>query len=452
MSGDDDTPSPGGGAGGSSASEASKLTYGDELYLHSNDSSIRNFFNIKLKGTENYNVWSCAMTLALSTKNKTGFINYVKTAFSLISREESHRCSFSSSAGTKVYVFATKSHNNNTYNKKNQSKNPNVIFSNPNCGHPGHSIIIPKDPQIILPTTIAFHHLQSPASLTTQLTPEQIQQLINLLNSKPPKNVQANMAGTLFCSNSKTFYKVYKTDKGWIIDSGANQHMVTSLDNLENVVDISDLNHQIDYPNEYTINLLSVHKLARDSKLSIGFDEYNCYIQDLHMKKTIGTGNQQGDALTNDDAETESQGDDRELSVSDSINNSISDSLDNDATTNDIAHLPTDDNIWNLDPLLRALNSITIRNQFPIPMVDETLELNDQANEAFINLKAAMTTLVVLVLPNFSVVFDVPTDASSMGIRDLGDVTTLFGHGLKPWHEPDALRLDGKGTPNSLDT
>nr|GFA53615.1 hypothetical protein [Tanacetum cinerariifolium] len=187
----------------------------------------------------------------------------VKTAFPLIFREESHRGSSSGSAGTKVPVFAAKSPNNNAYNKKNQNKNPFVICSNPNCGLPG----------------------------------------------------------TLFCSNFKTFYKVYKTDKGWIIDSGANQHMVTSLDNLENVVDISDLNLQIDHPNrktayikkvgnlklsdkinlydvlyvtEYTVNLLSVHKLARDSKLFIGFDEYNCYLQDLHLKKTIRTGSQQG--------------------------------------------------------------------------------------------------------------------------------------------------------------
>nr|GEV97815.1 Ty3/gypsy retrotransposon protein [Tanacetum cinerariifolium] len=44
------------------------------------------------------------------------------------------------------------------------------------------------------------------------------------------------------------------------------------------------------------------------------------------------------------------------------------------------------------------------------------LEWNDQANEAFINIKAAMTTLPVLALSNFSVVFDVITDASGTGI------------------------------------
>ena len=31
---------------------------------------------------------------------------------------------------------------------------------------------------------------------------------------------------------------------------------------------------------EYMVNLLFVHKLARDNKKFIGFDEHNCYIQD----------------------------------------------------------------------------------------------------------------------------------------------------------------------------
>ncbi|XP_071728566.1 uncharacterized protein [Rutidosis leptorrhynchoides] len=53
----------------------SKLEFNDTLYLHPNDTSGASLITQKLKGTENYNVWSCAMKLALHTKNKLGFID-----------------------------------------------------------------------------------------------------------------------------------------------------------------------------------------------------------------------------------------------------------------------------------------------------------------------------------------------------------------------------------------
>ncbi|XP_071740734.1 uncharacterized protein [Rutidosis leptorrhynchoides] len=53
----------------------SKLDFDDPLYLHASDISSTPLINFKLKVTENYKSWSCAMELALQTKNKTGFIN-----------------------------------------------------------------------------------------------------------------------------------------------------------------------------------------------------------------------------------------------------------------------------------------------------------------------------------------------------------------------------------------
>ncbi|XP_071705285.1 uncharacterized protein [Rutidosis leptorrhynchoides] len=53
----------------------SKLDFADPLYLHPSDISSTPLINIKLIGTENYRVWSCAMILALETKNKKGFID-----------------------------------------------------------------------------------------------------------------------------------------------------------------------------------------------------------------------------------------------------------------------------------------------------------------------------------------------------------------------------------------
>ncbi|XP_071738670.1 uncharacterized protein [Rutidosis leptorrhynchoides] len=67
MAGDDDSSS--------SVTLVNKLDFGDPLYLHVSDTTGTALVSIKLKGTENYSVWSRAMLLALNTKNKTGFVN-----------------------------------------------------------------------------------------------------------------------------------------------------------------------------------------------------------------------------------------------------------------------------------------------------------------------------------------------------------------------------------------
>ncbi|GKF02711.1 ribonuclease H-like domain-containing protein, partial [Tanacetum coccineum] len=51
----------------------SKLDIRDPLHLHPNDATALTVVSIKLKGTENYQVWSCTMLLALEGKNKTSF-------------------------------------------------------------------------------------------------------------------------------------------------------------------------------------------------------------------------------------------------------------------------------------------------------------------------------------------------------------------------------------------
>ncbi|GJW91890.1 ribonuclease H-like domain-containing protein [Tanacetum coccineum] len=58
-----------------SVTRISKLDISDPLHLHPNDTTALTVGSIKLKGTENYQVWSCAMLLALEVKNKIGFID-----------------------------------------------------------------------------------------------------------------------------------------------------------------------------------------------------------------------------------------------------------------------------------------------------------------------------------------------------------------------------------------
>ncbi|GJS71624.1 ribonuclease H-like domain-containing protein [Tanacetum coccineum] len=157
----------------------------------------------------------------------------VKNAFSIISKEESHRGSSSSPSRNnkaQASVFTEKVHNNNNFKKNLSAKNPNLKWANNGNNNNQRSFSSNNS---------STNTTEAPTSTAPSLTGDQIQQLINMLNLKPHSNVHANMA-------------------------------------------------------EYTVNLLSVHKLARDSKLFIGFDEFKCYIQDLYMKKTLGTGSQHG--------------------------------------------------------------------------------------------------------------------------------------------------------------
>lgn len=133
---------------------------------------------------------------------------------------------------------------------------------------------------------------------------------------------KANMAGRLPCM----------IKRGWVINSGANQHYIINEENLEDVVDIAGLKLTVEHPNstnakitkqenyrlssnvvlfdvhvvpEYVVNLLSVYNLARDSKKFVGFDENKCYVQDSPehnlMEKTLVTGSQCGGLYFFDD-------------------------------------------------------------------------------------------------------------------------------------------------------
>ncbi|GJY86978.1 ribonuclease H-like domain-containing protein [Tanacetum coccineum] len=51
------------------------LSFGDSLYLYPNDTGGPPIGTVKLTDTENYKIWSIAMTFALRNHNKLGFIN-----------------------------------------------------------------------------------------------------------------------------------------------------------------------------------------------------------------------------------------------------------------------------------------------------------------------------------------------------------------------------------------
>ncbi|KAJ9561025.1 hypothetical protein OSB04_006185 [Centaurea solstitialis] len=177
---------------------------------------------------------------------------YVKTAFSIVSREESHRgVSFSNSSGIKGQSSAY-------FGKAPESKRKpgfrNTILNCKHCGANGHTIercfkIIgfPKDFQSQRKSfsNNNFRSVQGNNSVTNidnntssstsncSLTEDQIHKLLSLIEQ--PKDVQAasaNMAGLCCFSNF--------SNSNWIVDSGATQHMTSIVSNLTDVVDISD--------------------------------------------------------------------------------------------------------------------------------------------------------------------------------------------------------------------
>ncbi|KAJ0510163.1 putative retrotransposon Copia-like protein [Helianthus annuus] len=60
---------------GSGETLVSKLDASDPLYLVASDSSRLTIVSVKVKGMENYTIWSNALILALQVKNKWGFID-----------------------------------------------------------------------------------------------------------------------------------------------------------------------------------------------------------------------------------------------------------------------------------------------------------------------------------------------------------------------------------------
>nr|GEX76359.1 copia protein [Tanacetum cinerariifolium] len=155
----------------------------------------------------------------------------VKTAFAVVSGEESHRnITFSGSHNPNQeqlhllrrcfdivgYPPNYKKPNPNGQNNAKRVSSNNVVSSNNAIS--------------------ASESIPSSSTLPT-LSNEQMQRLMNLLNDKPVQNVHANMA-------------------------------------------------------KHTVNLLSIHKLAKDSKLIVGFDEHKCYIQDSKEWNIVGTGKQ----------------------------------------------------------------------------------------------------------------------------------------------------------------
>ncbi|XP_035838297.1 uncharacterized protein LOC118485894 [Helianthus annuus] len=388
----------------------SKLDVGDPLYLHPSDSSALTIVSVKLKGTENYSVWSSSMKLALEAKNKFAFINVLTWLLNSVSEELFLGQVFSTHAsevwddlketydkvdGSVVYDLYKKinciSQNGssvaNYYNRLTTMwKQFDAMLKLSTCSckaakdYNDFSMLIklmqflmglddvyqpvktnPLTREVFPSVKVAFavvsreesHRLSSggskgfrkrsnnipgktaltnksnatvgsSASVSTSglpFTSEQIEKLLSLVGEK--SGVESTDVGgescivnkCVSCSSSMFFGSVFS----WIVDSGASQHMVNSDKDMFNTIDVSEFDLKVGHPNGtnvkvlkigniklidnivlkdvfyvpgYHVNLLSVHRLAKDNNIDVVFKEDSCVLQDSKSRRILVTDSQ----------------------------------------------------------------------------------------------------------------------------------------------------------------
>ncbi|GJZ17775.1 ribonuclease H-like domain-containing protein, partial [Tanacetum coccineum] len=288
------------------------------LHLHPNDSVALTVVSVRLKGTENYQVWSCAMLLALEGKNKTGFID---GSFRRSNTDEVLGIQWDranvvvlgwiiNSIYEELFVgqiFSKRAKHvwdelKETYDKVDGS----VTFS---LHHKIHTLSQ-------YGSSIADYYHNS--ILSREVLPD-FRSAYAIISSEESHRVAS---GNISESSQRSQTSAFSATAN-MIDSGANQHITFTDKFLVNVIDISHLKIKVSHPNgtdafitkignmpltgyltlfdvlvfpEYCISLMSVYKVARDSKLVIAFDELKCYIlnQDLKTGKVLGTSRQFG--------------------------------------------------------------------------------------------------------------------------------------------------------------
>ncbi|GKC65572.1 ribonuclease H-like domain-containing protein, partial [Tanacetum coccineum] len=234
----------------------SKLDISDSLHLHPNDTIALTVASIILKGTKNYQVWFCAMLLALEGKNKISFID-----------GSCKRCNIDEVLG----------------------KQWDRLF---------------KLMQFLMGLEDSYMQIRS-SILSKEVLPD-VRSAYAIIYSEESHRVAV---GSIFGSSQRNQASAFDSN----MPNKANQYMTYTNKELDNVLDISHLRIKVGHHNgtevyiskirnprlsngftlydvmvipEYCVTLISVHKLAKENKIIVAFDENRCYFlnQDLSLK------------------------------------------------------------------------------------------------------------------------------------------------------------------------
>nr|GEY26131.1 ribonuclease H-like domain-containing protein [Tanacetum cinerariifolium] len=293
------------------------LTFGDSLYLHPNDTGGSPIVTIKLTGTIYYKMWIISMTFALRNHNKLGVVfaksayelwndlkdtcdkvdgsdvfnlhkninslnqnairsnirtrdplPLVKVAFVIVSGEESHR-NINSDVTTKpnATAFATKTFDKKIFNMNNKGQAQTLITIIENFS----SNFRPVTSNNSIIDSHSNNANSSPVSNSyVSLYNKQLARLMNLSNDNGVSTANADMSRSkstydCFCKKNLVNVIVISNIGLTVGHPNGTQALITKIGDLKINNDIT-LYDVLVVP-EYTVGLLSAHKLSRDRKV-----------------------------------------------------------------------------------------------------------------------------------------------------------------------------------------
>ncbi|XP_022014149.1 uncharacterized protein LOC110913635 [Helianthus annuus] len=259
----------------------------------------------------------------------------VKVAFSIVSREESHR---NTSVGSKSQNVSLISKTTQSFEQKRKEfRGPNPNLKCTHCNKIGHTVDrcfeLVGYPSCFKKKSGGqggknFSNTRSNVSSVPSVSPfspEEVAKLLSFVNEKTSNESQpSNMGGESKCGfNSLGEFMCCSSlinfgfDCNWICDSGANQHMVKSDKDMFDCIDVSEFDLTVSHPNgtkakvpkigsiklaenvvlndvffvpTYSVNLLSVYKLSKDNQITVIFNENTCLLQDSKSGRILVTG------------------------------------------------------------------------------------------------------------------------------------------------------------------
>ncbi|GJT17301.1 ribonuclease H-like domain-containing protein [Tanacetum coccineum] len=301
----------------------SKLDISDPLHLHPNDTTALAVVSIKLKGTENYQVWSCAMLLALERKNKIDFIDgsCKRSNIDEVLGKQWDRINTLKQNGSSIADY---------YHKLNALwKQYDAMIELPKCvcnasnGFKKHNQLL-KLMQLLMGLDDSYMQIRC-SILSRKVLPDvrsvmlpflvrSLTELLLVVYTRPlrPNNLDNNRQGGSSCMNNNrqgggsdlvcencgfnghTIDRCFKII-GYPVDfgkkksgqnvsnnnsvgkssySGANQHMTYTDKELKNVLDISHLRIKVGHHNGTEVYISKI----RNPRLSNGFTLYDVMV------------------------------------------------------------------------------------------------------------------------------------------------------------------------------